>query len=232
MQKTIRATIIVLLLLFSVSIVAQEPYTRVGARVGGGLSRMSGMSKFEKWKRLPGTYVQTLDHYETQPSYNWDLGIIVQHVRDKLMFQSDISLVSVLNTKFKGASSDGRAVTRFEILYHTIDAKVGVNTPINDDVTFIAAAGPYVSFNVRGWLKDHNKRYGEDWDGSLYVHGGTLKATQSDFKDYDFGAVALVGIEVENLQIGLSYHHGLLNITKNDFALYNRMCKLSLGVFF
>lgn len=232
MKKALQLTFLILLNFASFNIYSQEVYTVFGVRGGAGLSSLRGLDDFGKLQRLPGTDINIHDAYSGKPYFAWDLGLTVQHMRNKLLLQGEVILASYANSKLEDVYINQAKIKRIKLFYNSINILAGTKIPLSETFRLVAAGGPYVGFDVSSWFSERNPRLGKNGDNSNLIFGGTLKAKDADFKESDFGVVVMAGIEIENIQLALNYQHGLVNVVKDTNSLYNRIYKLSMVYFF
>jgi hypothetical protein len=91
--------------------------------------------------------------------------------------------------------------------------------------------GPYVGMGLSG-----KERYEETFDGETETEEFDIvwgsDKQKSDFKSLDYGVTAGAGIEINSIQIGLTYALGLANISPNtdgSFKVNNQVLALSVG---
>lgn len=218
------------LLTFQIS--AQERYTVFGLKASFGFSKLSGMDRYEDESIIPGSTFMTESPYTSGIYPAWDLGIVVQHVCDRLMIQGDFT-ISYLNTKLNDAYvGDMGQMKRIRLFYNNMSINLGTKIPVNDNYRFVVGGGPYIGFDMSRWFQRYTNRYGKEEELYLLPEGGVLDAEDADYKSFDFGGSILAGIEYRNMQFALNYHHGLANVVKDKYPLYNRSCKLNFIYFF
>lgn len=232
MKKTLLLIPLIFLSVSLVNINAQETYTVFGVRAGFGLSNLDGMGPYRNTGRLPGTNIFTKDQYKTSVYPAWDIGVSMQHVKDKVMIQCDFILASYLNTRLKNAYVDEKKLSKIRLFYNNINVVGGTKIPINENFRYVLGIGPYIGFDMTGWFSDRDRRYGKRGDGSTFLFGGTLEAEEADYREFDFGGIIMTGIEIKNIQLALTYQHGFTNVVKDDFSLYNRVYKIAMTYFF
>ena len=91
--------------------------------------------------------------------------------------------------------------------------------------------GPYLGFGLSG-----KSKYEEAFDGETESDEEDIKwgsdEDESDLKRLDFGLTMGAGVEINSIQIGLSYALGLANIspyTDGGSKINNRVLGLSVG---
>ncbi|GAB1453307.1 porin family protein [Draconibacterium sp.] len=91
--------------------------------------------------------------------------------------------------------------------------------------------GPYVGMGLFGMYKTEDTFDGETETDSETIDWGSVKG-ESDFKRLDYGLTMGAGVEINVIQIGLTYNLGLANISPYSDKGYkrnNRVLALSLG---
>lgn len=86
--------------------------------------------------------------------------------------------------------------------------------------------------DIMGSIAGTDRSYGKDKKPSSDIYDGELKTDDANYKYFDWGGSILLGIEHNNYQVALNYHHGLYNIVYDQYPLYNRTLKLSVTYFF
>lgn len=220
MKKILQTTFLLFFTLVSFSLASQETYTVFGVRGGLGMSDVKGMNEYAARGWIPGTIIITDNPYTATPWFTWDVGLTLQHMRNGLMIQGDFSL-SYSNVKLKKVKDP----TRIRFSYDNLSVVAGTKIPINDRYRVVIGAGLYFGYDMTAL-----------WDGSRSDNPMTfdevLDAKDALYKNVDFGGSVLAGVEVDNLQFALNYQHGFINIVKDEYPLYNRICKLSVVYFF
>lgn len=90
--------------------------------------------------------------------------------------------------------------------------------------------GPYAGVGIRGKIKSEVTSGGSTLADQEDVNWGS--GDQYDLKRFDFGLTFGAGIEINSIQIGLSYGFGLANIspvTDNGRKISNRVLAISAG---
>lgn len=90
---------------------------------------------------------------------------------------------------------------------------------------------PYVGMGLFGMYKTEDTFDGETETDSETIDWGSVKG-ESDFKRLDYGLTMGAGVEINVIQIGLTYNLGLANISPYSDKGYkrnNRVLALSLG---
>jgi hypothetical protein len=113
-----------------------------------------------------------------------------------------------------------------------------LDVPLTAKVTFdlggakiYGVFGPYVGMGLSGKWKYEESFDGEtDTEEEEVVWGSDVQ--KSDFKSLDYGVTAGAGVEINSIQIGLTYGLGLANIspyTDGGNKVNNRVLGLSVG---
>ena len=221
-----------LLFLSIASISAQENYTVFGIKLAVGGSKMYGINEYAKNNVIPGSSLTTLNSYSPSVYAAWDLGFVLQVMRNKLMIQTEL-IYSYTNTKLNNAYVNKTdRLKRIRVYNDNLVVNFGTKIRINDDFRFVAGLGPYIGFNIEHWFSAPSNLYGIHSGASSPPFEGVLDAEEADYKDFDFGGSLLAGIEYQNMQFAINYYHGLTSIVKDIHPLYNRSLKLSVTYFF
>lgn len=91
--------------------------------------------------------------------------------------------------------------------------------------------GPYLGMGLFGIYKSEETYEGETEKDYETINWGSDEA-ESDYKRLDFGITLGAGVEINAIQLGLSYNLGLANIspdTEDGFKINNRVLALSVG---
>ncbi|MBD8389422.1 outer membrane beta-barrel protein [Dysgonomonas sp. BGC7] len=228
MKRIITST---LLLAFCLYTLAQDNYTVFGVKLSIGSSKYSGMDKYENAKIIPGSSLKTIDTYSSDYYPAWDLGLILQVMRNNLMIQADYSFACT-NTKLNNAYINKTdRLKRIRNSTQNLVINLGTKIPISEDFRLIAGLGPYIGFDYTRWMTGSDSYKIEGGSTSLPIDG-ILDTEDADYHNFDFGGSVLIGVEHKNIQLSFNYMHGLTNIVKDEFPLYNRSYKLGLIYFF
>lgn len=226
-----RIIISTLLLFICLWISAQDNYTTFGIKLAIGASKYSGMNKYERAKIIPGSSLTTTKAYSSSYYPAWDLGLILQVMRNKLMIQADYSFACT-NTKLNNAYINKTdRLKRIRNSTQNLVINLGTKIPISEDFRLIAGLGPYIGFDYTRWMTGSDSYKIEGGSTSLPIDG-ILDTEDADYHNFDFGGSVLIGVEHKNIQLSFNYMHGLTNIVKDEFPLYNRSYKLGLIYFF
>jgi hypothetical protein len=99
------------------------------------------------------------------------------------------------------------------------------------NLTAYGSLGPYLGFGLSGRSKMEETYNGETQSTDEKIKWGS--GSDDDLKRLDYGLTAGAGIEVNNIQIGLSYDLGLANIsadTNNGMQTKVRCFNITLGL--
>lgn len=91
--------------------------------------------------------------------------------------------------------------------------------------------GPYIGIGLSGKEKFDNTYEGETETDENKIKWGSDEE-ESDFKRLDYGVIIGAGVELNVIQIGLSYNLGLANIspsTEDGYKISNRVLALSVA---
>lgn len=232
MRKILLLTLLLLLCLLSTNILGQETYTVVGFRASFGMSTLHGIETYARKSRVPGTGIYTDSPYNTALFPAWDFGFTIQYMRDNLMIQGDFTFATYANVKLTNAKISGSSLNRIRLHYNNLNIIGGTKIPVNENFRFIMGLGPYIGFDMTAWLSGREPTYGKGNNSTSFLSKGILDAEEADYKQSDFGGMVLAGVEFNNIQIALNYQHGLKNIVKDDYPLYNRIYRISTIYFF
>ena len=108
---------------------------------------------------------------------------------------------------------DNSITQQFNLYYFEIPVNVIGHIPINDSFNILTGAGPYIGLFTNGKITTTNGDSNPETDKAKSGKNG-------DFKSTDFGASALLGVEISNGPIiDLNYDIGLSNIIKNPNSI-------------
>ncbi len=211
---------------------SQESYTSFGVRGAIGISQLRGMKPYESAGIIPGSYFTTTGAYQSGVLPTWDIGYSVQKGKNNFVLQVDY-LVTYINTGLKNAYiGESEKIKRITGFYTNLAFNFGVKWAIKDDYRLIFGLGPYVGMDIMGLIAGTDRSYGKDKKPSSGVYDEELKTDDANYKYFDWGGSILLGIEHNNYQFALNYHHGLYNIVYDQYPLYNRTLKLIVTYFF
>lgn len=157
----------------------------------------------------------------------------------------DLPLVSILS--FESAllvSTKGFRIDEdFSVSGQSMNVKGKVNLvyldiPLTAKATFdvnrfkvYGAFGPYLGLGLSGKSKFEERRDGQTIKTERDIDWGNDEI-DDDLMRLDLGLTAGVGVEISAFQIGLTYGHGLMNISPYDnfdYRIKNRVLGLSVG---
>lgn len=232
--KTLIHIFISAFLLFAIPVSSQNGFDNVkfGLRMAMGLSKMSGLDNYTN--RLPGTIIKIEQPYSVKPYFPWDFGASMQTTYNgKVLIQTDLTFGNQTTSLKGGELEEIRTFEGIGSYYTTLSLYAGSMVSLGEDTKLVFGLGPYVATNMSDWFSKGDKKYGKNVRPSdMEDHSSaTLLIKDADFRSYDAGATAMLGIKFLNVQLSLNYYHGLVNIVKDDYKLHNRSLMLVLTAY-
>jgi opacity protein-like surface antigen len=164
------------------------------------------------------------DDFKTKPGFH--LGVTAEFPATE-MFSFETGLL--LSTKgFKTSSEDFEE--KVSLLYLDIPLTGKASFDV-EGVKVYGVFGPYIGMGLFGIYKTEDTYEGETETESESIVWGSEKG-ESDFKRFDMGLTMGAGVEINVIQIGLTYNLGLANISPYSDKGYkrnNRVLALSIG---
>jgi len=175
-----------------------------GARAGLNLTNMFfDDEELNDSKMKPGFQIGFVGDYALSDNLSIQPGILFATQGCKW---SESYSESIGGVTMKGSSS---ATLNLNYIQIPVNAQYKYNL---GGMNLLLQAGPYFSFGISG----KNKwEYTEEWGGNKESDKGEDKiefGKDGDFKASDFGLGLGVGMQFENIQVGVGYNLGLANI--------------------
>ncbi len=128
---------------------------------------------------------------------------------------------------------DVKYETRTNLFYLTVPLTARGTYNLGGSVIYVLF-GPYVAMGVSGKVSFEYTHNEETEKGENDIRWGT-DGKQDDFKRLDYGLTLGTGVEINVIQVGISYGWGLANIssyTADGNIVRNRVFDLSVGYSF
>jgi hypothetical protein len=174
----------------------------MGIRVGGGLSTLTGFDRSAIFRGFHNTSVGY--------RFAWDFGFSIQTMMDNNTFfmTEAVMGVSGATVSFGGISSNVDYITFQSCNYLGKKIRLGRNT------NFFVAMGLYIDLHA---LSDE-----------LYEIK-TPDFILDNFKDVDFGATLMTGIECGRMQFSINPQIGFIDLTRDkESTVYSRSLKVAV----
>lgn len=207
----------------------------VGVSAGSNLSTMS-------------VYRRDLNTFRINPVFGYNVNLIAQY-----KLNSSLALWSGLTINQKGFNQhikyyirpdlDSTADMTSRLTYLELPIYLIFNTSLNQTNLFYGL-GPYISYGLHGKITTdivgrNNVSITDNikWDKSYdYIKSDLVKSYgYTNLKRLDFGIGTMVGINVKNFVLTVSYKYGLSNIMweyYQDEKMANSSLSISIGYFF
>lgn len=122
----------------------------------------------------------------------------------------------------------------FNPMYLQLPIHIGYKYHLNDAVTLVAQAGPYVALGVGGKATAKAKVLGTEIKEKSNIFGSGDE--DLDYKRFDFGLGLAFGVEYQKFNVKAGYDFGLVNYASNegsgDFKTRNGNFYVTLGYHF
>ena len=175
------------------------------------------------------------DEFDIQPGFH--VGPIVElPVNEMISIESGL----LLNTKgFRGEDSETFGDDMYE--YKTVANILYVDIPVTAKARFDVGGmkvfgnfGPYVGVALSGKAENESTFNGETEKDTYDFEIGSDEE-EDDIRRLDFGLLIGAGVEINSIQIGVSYGYGLANVSayrEDGNEIKNRVIGVSLGYMF
>lgn len=215
--------LIKLLIVFVVSTTATESFAQI-FRLKAGLNLSNILEKDDD-----GTYS---DDYKMNPGFH--LGATAEFpVTEIFSFETGL----LLSTKGYKVSEEetymGETYT-YKVKANLLYADIPLTAKASFDIggaKIYGIFGPYLGLGLSGKYKSEETSMGETETNTEDIKWGSDEQ-EDDLKGLDFGLTVGAGVEVNAIQIGLSYGLGLANIshyTEGGYKMNNRVLGISVG---
>ena len=203
-----------LIVVFIVTMVSESFAQTFGVKAGLNLSNQlfkdDDNTYSEDFKMNPGFHIGTIAEFPITEIFSFETGLLLstkgfRFSREETFLGETIELIHKNN------------LNNLDI---PLTAKVSFNV---GGAKIYGAIGPYLGMGLFGKIKATETEEADiEW-------GSDDKA---DYKRFDFGLFAGAGVEINSIQIGLSYGFGLANIssvTEHGSKINNRVLGISVG---
>jgi hypothetical protein len=218
MKNFIKLSILVLLLSFGTDSFAQS----FGIKAGLNLSNLLVKDDYDTYS----------DDFKMNPGFHFGPTIEFP-MNEMLSFESGL-LLSTKGTKMSEKESfDGYSyeyTSKINLLYLDIPLTAKATFDIGNSKAY-GILGPYVGIGLSGKSKSEYTEDGETDTEEEDLSFGSDE-NEDDLKSLDYGLTAGIGIELNSIQIGVTYNLGLANIsidTEDSYKINNRVLGISVG---
>jgi hypothetical protein len=155
-------------------------------------------------------------------------------ISEKFSFATAL-LLSTKGFKVKGEEDTGFGIVEYKGSFNLMYLELPLTPKISFDAgsaKIYIAAGPYVAMGLSGKAKVEATFNGSTEKESEDVDWGS---DDDQVKRLDLGLTAGAGLEINKIQIGISYGYGLSNMSNEDtngYRMKNRVLGISLGYVF
>lgn len=166
--------------------------------------------------------------YDMKPGFH--AGVAADIPLNNFLSIEPALLYSNKGAKYKGDILGSDFDAKVNLHYLDIPVNFKVFTQMDGGLRIYAAAGPYMGIGLAGKVKTKISEQGIEETENEKVKWGS--GDDNMLRRLDFGTTFGAGVEVKQLQIGLSYDLGLANIAashEDNSSLKNRVLKLSVG---
>ena len=199
-----------------------------GARAGLNLTNVSGDTEDTKMK--PGIQLGAVADYPLQDNFSIQAGFLFAQQGYRVSYtDSETSMGVTFKDETKG---------KMNLNY----LQIPINAQYKHDLggmTLLLQAGPYLGFGLGGKMKSETSTsvtppspyYPDD----KYSHEEKIKfGGKNELKGFDFGLGIGAGLQFGNIQAGLGYNIGLMNMVPNgsSFVMKNNGLALTATYLF
>lgn len=198
------------LTIFTLNIITFSHAQTLGCRVGLNFSSVTGETEFlGNTKAMVGYHVGPTIDFKVNSFFSVESGIL---------FSTQGYRTDIDETGIEGRYTFEQS-TRLNYLQIPITAKMEHETPL---MTIFGAVGPYVSIGLSGKIKT---TVGFEDNITTAEQDVVFDKQDGDFNPLDMGMTLAGGIQMNNIQIGLSYNQGFTRIVPETqgFKLANQV---------
>ena len=211
MKNVVKLFVVVIALMMTTELFAQN----FGIKAGLNLSKMiakddDGIARDDYYKMKPGFHIGATAEFPFSDMLSFETGLL-------------------LSTKGYRVSEE-TLETKLNLLYLDIPLSAKASFDLGEAKIY-GVFGPYLGFGLSG-----KSNYEETIGGVLYSEEGDVEwgsdENESDLKRLDFGLTMGAGVEINSIQIGLTYGLGLADILSYNYGgaeLNNRVLGISVG---
>jgi len=192
----------------SFNVYGQE-YISLAMRAGIGVSSLKGFDRSEIFKK------NGLNNISTGSRLTWDVGFALQAgMGGGFFFQTEAN-VGMLGASIEGMGTTYGDVTSVDVSSFQSCNYFGKKIVLGEDTRFFVGLGLYVDFMMDTLIDSDNPEF-----------------IDKNFKDWDFGATMMTGIDYGNLQFSINPQIGFIDLTRDRPSVFNRAFKIALTYHF
>ncbi len=217
MKNLLKITVVALILVLFVD--HGNAQLNMGVKLGINLSSMPGYSDYTHYKMDQTQTNWTVSDYSIADIFLPHIGAVVQYTFPLNFFVQPELLFSLQGCNEK--TSDGS--NKIWLGYLKLPIYAGYKIQTSDKMNILLGVGPYAAYGIEG----SDRAFGDN----------------GDFKRFDAGISALVGMEYKQIQLNAAFDRGFVDqmgvsdwqsIKKENSLpdVYNQTIKLSLAFFF
>jgi hypothetical protein len=214
MKKIMKLITLVVVLTISAASFAQTFGVKAGLNLSNMLMKDNDVNYSKDLTMNPGFHVGATAEFPISGMFSFEPGL----------------LLSTKGYKYDEKGSGYEYKETLNLLY--IDIPLTAKATCNvGSVKIYGVLGPYLGLGLSGKYKFTDNEDGDITKGTDEVKWGS-DADTDDLRRLDFGLVAGAGVEINSIQIGVSYELGLANIssdTGNGMKINNRVLGITLG---
>ena len=212
-----------LLLVLIAFTLTTESYAQVfGVKAGMNLSKIMAMDDednySDEYKMNPGFHVGPTVEFYLSELISFETGLLLS-TKGFRMSEEETYFGDTYEYKIKA-----------NLLYIDVPILAKGNFVVGD-VKIYGVLGPHIGMGLSGKFKEEYTANGETETDEEVIEWGS-DPDKHDIKRPDFGITAGAGIEINSVQVGISYGLGLANIsayTEGGNKISNRVLGLSIG---
>ena len=196
---------------------------KIGIKAGFNLSNMLIEDEIysNDFKMKPGFHLGAIVDIPLNDMFSIETGLLLSTKGFKLS-EEETEMGETFKYEFK-----------YNLIYLDIPltAKASFNV---GDAKIYGAFGPYIGIGLSGTVKSELSFAGETESDSEIIDWGSDE-NNDELKRLDYGLTMGVGVEINSIQIGITYGLGLANISpyvEYDSKINNRVLGISVGYFF
>jgi len=174
---------------------------RFGVKIGAGMSTIVDASELDNDEKL-------------KAGLAWEAGFVTLYRKNSLFIQNETTISKLTHSTKYPSSSYDEVKYKYSHLFLQTAVHIGGYTRLNDELEFFAGFGGFAA----GRLESRYKR----------TRGNTeTKGVYDDgMKNFNLGISGLIGVEKDNLRIGL---YPALGLSKMDYYSNDKSFSLMIG---
>lgn len=218
MKNLVKLLVVVIAFTMTTEIFAQNFGIKGGLNLSNMLVKDDDDTYSDDFKMKPGFHIGATAEFPLTGIFSFETGLLLSTKGSKMSEEE-----TFMGETYKYES-------KLTLFYLDIPLSAKASFDLGGTKIY-GVFGPYLSYGLSG-----KSKYEETFDGETESDEEDIKwgsdEDESDLKRLDFGLTMGAGVEINSIQIGLSYALGLANIspyTDGGSKINNRVLGLSVG---